>query len=139
MVLPPPQPAPFSENGPERHVRRLLLVDDERQILELLDLSLSSHGFEVMTAQSGEAALALARAQRYDLIVLDVLMTPWDGFRTARELKRLSGCPPIVFLSGMSGLSYEEQGLSLGAAYLNKPFRPAQLIEMIWRVLDEES
>ena len=113
----------------------LLIVDDERQILELLELSLQQHGFDVTPAGSGPQALKLLKTGHYDLVVLDVLMAPWDGFETARKLQEHPGCPPIVFLSGVSGAAQQEQGLLLGAAYLTKPFRPSQLVEVIRRIL----
>ena len=112
----------------------LLIVDDEWQILELLELSLQQYGFEVTAAGSGPQALKLLKAGHHDLVVLDVLRSPWDGFETARKLQEVSGCPPIVFLSGVSGAA-QQQGLLLGAAYLTKPFRPSQLVEVIRKIL----
>ncbi len=70
-------------------------------------------------------------------MILDVLMAPWDGFETARRLRAAAACPPIVFLSGVSGTAQMQQGLTLAAAYLTKPFRPSQLVEVIGRVLAE--
>ncbi|MDB5044847.1 MAG: histidine kinase, partial [Deinococcus sp.] len=81
----------------------LLVVDDEAQILELLDLTLSMSGFLVTTARSGPEALTLAQSRPFDVIVLDILMTPWDGFETVRQLHAALGTalPPVVFLSGL--------------------------------------
>jgi len=70
-------------------------------------------------------------------VILDVLMAPWDGFETARKLRAVTACPPIVFLSGVSGTAQQQQGLTLAAAFLTKPFRPSQLVEVIGRVLRE--
>ncbi|ADV67463.1 response regulator transcription factor [Deinococcus maricopensis] len=109
----------------------LLLVDDERQILELLELTLTMNGFMVSTAQSGAEAVDLAAQRHFDLILLDVVMTPCDGFETARQLRARPGCPPIVFLTGLGGDDERQRGLDLGAAYLVKPFRPAQLLDTI--------
>lgn len=121
-------------------MKRLLVVDDERQILELLALTLSMRGFEVTTALSGPQALDLARAAApaggFDLIVLDVVMSPWDGFETARQLGALPGTPaPIIFLTGLAGDEARARGENLGVAYLLKPFRPSQLLEAIERAL----
>ncbi len=113
------------------------MVDDERQILELLELSLSQHGFAVTPAGSGPQALKLLQTGHFDLVVLDVLMSPWDGFETARQLQLVRGCPPIVFLSGVSGAAQQHLGLTLAAAYLTKPFRPSQLVEVIRKVLGQ--
>ena len=103
----------------------------------MLELSLSQHGFTVTPAGSGPQALKLLQTARFDLVVLDVLMSPWDGFETARQLRLVPGCPPIVFLSGVSGAAQQQLGLSLASAYLTKPFRPSQLVEVIWKVLRE--
>ncbi|EYB67700.1 response regulator receiver protein [Deinococcus phoenicis] len=117
---------------------RLLVVDDEAQILELLDLTLGLHGFRVATARSGPHALSAAQAATFDVIVMDVLMTPWDGFETVRRLHAALGCamPPVVFLSG---LSRPEHVPDLVTEYLVKPFRPSQLVESIRRVVQARS
>lgn len=118
---------------------RLLVVDDEAQILELLDLTLSLHGFTVTCAASGPEALDLCRAQRFDVVVMDVLMSPWDGFESVRALHRELGAatPPVVFLSGLSRRDpLPELGEHVRADYLVKPFRPAQLVERLTAVLD---
>nr|WP_246580288.1 response regulator [Deinococcus aestuarii] len=116
---------------------RLLVVDDERQILELLGLTLGLHGFRVETARSGPEALSAACAQSFDVIIMDVLMTPWDGFETVRRLHAALGpaLPPVVFLSGLDRQErVPELGPDLISAYLVKPFRPSQLVESIREV-----
>lgn len=112
---------------------RLLVVDDEEQILELLDLTLGLQGFRVVTARSGPDALAAARGATFDVIVMDVLMAPWDGFETVRRLQAelRAAMPPVVFLSG---LNRPEHVPGLVTEYLVKPFRPSQLVESIRRV-----
>ena len=110
---------------------RVLVVDDEPQLLELLALTLRLRGYQVNAAASGEAALTLARAQPFDVAVLDVMMPGLNGFDTAARMRELP-CPPrILFLTGLSGDESAARGLSLGAAYLTKPFRPADLLAMI--------
>lgn len=116
---------------------RLLVVDDEQQILELLGLTLGLHGFSVETARSGPEALSAACAQNFDVIVMDVLMTPWDGFETVRRLHAAlgPGLPPVVFLSGLDRAGQvPDLGPDLVAAYLVKPFRPSQLVESIRQI-----
>lgn len=111
----------------------LLVVDDEEQILELLGLTLGLQGFRVVSARSGPLALAAAQQAAFDVIVMDVLMAPWDGFETVRRLQaELQGAmPPVVFLSG---LNRPEHVPGLVTEYLVKPFRPSQLVESIRRV-----
>ncbi|MVN88683.1 response regulator [Deinococcus sp. HMF7620] len=114
----------------------LLVVDDEEQILELLDLTLSLQGFRVTTAPSGPAALERLSGATFDVLVLDVLMTPWDGFETVERMARHLGSalPPVVFLSG---LAHPTPPPTLNPRlldhYLLKPFRPSQLVEAIRR------
>lgn len=112
---------------------RLLVVDDEAQILELLDLTLSLQGFQVTPARSGPLALAAAETATFDVVVMDVLMIPWDGFETVRRLQARLGpeMPPVVFLSG---LNRPEEVPGVVSEYLVKPFRPSQLVESIRRV-----
>lgn len=122
----------------------LLVVDDEEQILELLDLTLSLKGYQVYTALSGPEALQLARRENIDVIVMDVLMSPWDGFETVRQLHAFYGpkLPPVVFLSGINRPDeLPDLGQNVIQEYLVKPFRPSQLVDAIQRVwqVDQES
>ena len=113
---------------------RLLVVDDEEQILELLDLTLSIQGYEVCPAGSGPRALEVLAAEHIDVIVMDVLMVPWDGFETVRRMAAQYGAalPPVVFLSGLARPAVmPELGPDVVQEYLVKPFRPSQLVERI--------
>jgi len=118
-------------------VTRLLVVDDELQLLELVRLVLEVRGYEVVTAPSGPLALECVRAQPFDLVLLDVVMSPWSGLETAERLRALPGAPPVVFLSGLSDASVLEQGRALGVEFLTKPFRAPDLYAVIERVLAE--
>jgi two-component system, OmpR family, response regulator len=102
---------------------RLLVVDDEPQLLELLSLTLHLAGFGVTPASSGPLALDLARQTIFDLIVLDLLMTPWNGLDTARQLRALPGrCPPIIFLG---------EPCPEALPCLSKPFQTTQLTQLV--------
>ncbi|MDL2345681.1 response regulator [Deinococcus sp. MIMF12] len=114
---------------------RLLVVDDEQQILELLALTLELQGFTVTPARSGPDALAsLAGGPLPDLIVMDVLMAPWDGFETVRRLHDRLGnhLPPVVFLSGLNRPPTLPAGVT--CEYLVKPFRPSELVACLRRL-----
>lgn len=116
----------------------LLVVDDEAQILELLELTLSMQGFRVSCAGSGPEAVERCRQNTYDVIVMDVLMSPWDGFESVRMLHQELGeaTPPVVFLSGLTRAGpLPDLGLHVRAQYLVKPFRPSHLVERIVAVL----
>jgi len=114
---------------------KLLVVDDEPQLLELLSLTLGIHGFEVRTAGGGVEALALASTEAFDLIILDVIMYPIDGFETARRYRDAGGTAPMLFLTGLTDEASTARGLEYGSAYLTKPFRPADLVAAIHRVV----
>ncbi|WP_027460292.1 response regulator [Deinococcus murrayi] len=123
-------------SAPSGEALHLLVVDDEQQILELLTLTLELQGFAVTPARSGPAALAALEqsARLPDVIVMDVLMAPWDGFETVRRLHAQLGqrLPPVVFLSGLNrppALPAE-----LTCEYLVKPFRPSELLACLRRL-----
>src|SRR6266496_2835371 len=82
---------------------KLLVVDDEPNIVELLSASLRYAGFEVRTAGSGEQALELARRYRPDLLVLDVMMPGLDGFGVLRRLRGDGERVPVLFLTARDG------------------------------------
>ncbi|WP_412029931.1 response regulator [Deinococcus yunweiensis] len=115
---------------------RLLVVDDEAQILELLELTLSLQGFQVETAAGGPQAVDLLAVCTVDVIVMDVLMVPWDGFETVRRMYRaLPELPPVVFLSGLNRPeTLPDLGPDVILEYLVKPFRPSELVAAIRRV-----
>ncbi|GGL72156.1 hypothetical protein GCM10010840_07810 [Deinococcus aerolatus] len=127
-----------------RRPLQLLVVDDETQILELLDLTLQMRGYAVSLAASGPQALEICRQRDIDVIVMDVLMAPWDGFETVRRLQAQYQAhggqpsrqmPPVVYLSGLNPPAASSSRGGVVQAYLVKPFRPAELaltIERIW-------
>jgi DNA-binding response OmpR family regulator len=110
---------------------RLLCADDEEDIRTILQLALSlDPEFDVDMVESGEAALARSRVQKYDAILLDGMMPGLDGYETCRRLKAepaTSGIP-VVFLTAKTQRTEVERALTLGAAAcLMKPFDPMTL------------
>ena len=115
---------------------RLLIVDDEPMIVELLSESLRFAGFEVVTARNGTEALSRAREYEPDLLVLDVMMPGLDGFEVVRRLRADSMTMPVVFLTARDGQEDAVKGLSVGADdYIRKPFGLAEVIARIRTVL----
>jgi two-component system OmpR family response regulator len=115
---------------------RLLVVDDEETILELLSGSLRFAGFEVMTAGSGAEALRAASASRPDLVLLDVMLPDGDGFDVVRRLRSAGPGVPVIFLTARDGVGERVTGLALGADdYVTKPFSLAEVVERIRAVL----
>jgi two-component system OmpR family response regulator len=115
---------------------RLLVVDDEQTILELLSGSLRFAGFEVATAASGAEALRAAAASRPDLVLLDVMMPDGDGFDVVRRMRSSGPDVPVIFLSARDAVRERVAGLALGGDdYVTKPFSLDEVLERIRAVL----
>ena len=115
---------------------RLLVVDDEPNILELLSVSLRFAGFEVATATNGADALHAARDFSPDLMVLDVMMPGLDGFAVARQLRSSGDRTPVLFLTAKDATEDRVQGLTLGGDdYVTKPFSLEEVVARIRAVL----
>ena len=111
-------------------MRKILLVDDEVDILEFLKYNLELENFEVMVSPNGKDALKKI-SQNPDLIVLDIMMPEMDGFELYQKIKseKHSQDIPIIFLTAKSGETDEIKGLNLGASdYIQKPISPKKLI-----------
>ncbi len=117
---------------------RILVVDDDRRVLELLDLALSTHGFRVLTAADGEEALKQALGQRPDLVVLDVRLPRKSGLEVCEALRRDpdENTVPIILVSAAIETETRLQAFARGADdYLAKPFSPKELIARVKRLL----
>ena len=115
---------------------KLLVVDDEPNIVELLSASLRFAGFEVQTAADGAEALRLARSFRPDLVVLDVMMPDVDGFTVVRRMRENGQRIPVLFLTARDATDDKITGLTLGGDdYVTKPFSLEELVARIRAVL----
>ena len=115
---------------------RLLVVDDEPNIVELLSASLRYAGFEVETATTGQDGLAAARRYRPDLILLDVMMPGIDGFEVVRRLRSEGTRAPVVFLTARDATEDKVTGLTVGGDdYVAKPFSLEEVLARIRAVL----
>jgi two-component system OmpR family response regulator len=114
----------------------LLVVDDEPFLREAVAASLRFLGFTVDTAETGTAALRLARDRRFDLVVLDVMLPDTDGFEVVRRLRR-DGCRvPVIFLTAKDTQADKVTGLTIGGDdYMTKPFGLEELAARIRTVL----
>jgi DNA-binding response OmpR family regulator len=119
--------------------RRVLIVEDEALILTMLTGILRAADYEVLTAQDGAEGLARARAERPDLIILDVMMPKLDGYKVARLLRsdRNYSHIPIIILTAKAGTSDPEMARQAGAdCYLVKPVDPDVLVGHVKRLLE---
>jgi two-component system OmpR family response regulator len=123
-------------SGTERSDARLLVVDDEPNIVELLSVSLRFAGFEVATAMTGRDAVEQARRFRPDLILLDVMLPDVDGFDVLRRLRGEGARVPVLFLTARDATEDKITGLTLGGDdYVTKPFSLEEVIARIRAVL----
>jgi len=121
---------------------RVLVVDDDKVIQQLLEVNLELEGYEVVKASNGEEALKMVQDIRPDLILLDVMMPKLDGREVCRRIKSdpLTAETPIIFLSARAQDMDVNSGLELGAsAYITKPFDPVDLLDTVMRVLSGET
>jgi two-component system phosphate regulon response regulator PhoB len=121
---------------------KILVVDDEEDILELVRYNLEREGFQVTCAESGEKAMERTRQEAPDLIVLDLMLPGIDGLDVARRLKQdqKTAALPIVMLTAKGEEADIVTGLELGADdYITKPFSPRVLIARIKAVLRRQS
>mgnify|MGYP001470706744 FL=1 len=115
---------------------RVLVVDDEANIVELLSVSLKFQGFEVYTASNGAAALDRAREVRPDAVILDVMMPGMDGFGLLRRLRADGIDAPALFLTARDSLQDKIAGLTLGGDdYVTKPFSLEEVVARLRVIL----
>jgi two-component system OmpR family response regulator len=122
---------------------RVLVVDDEEHITELVAMGLTYNGFDVERIGSGREALAAVERRRPELIVLDVMLPDLDGFEVAKRLRQAEGAGarvPIIFLTAKDTTHDKVEGLRLGSDdYVTKPFSIEELIERVKAVLRRSS
>lgn len=125
---------PFTNLTMNAAPSKILIVDDEPDILEFIQYNLKKRGYDIETAINGQQALVKAQVFLPDLILLDVMMPQKDGHQTLKELKEIPALEhtPILFLTALAGEQAEIDGLIRGADdYLTKPVKPELLITRI--------
>lgn len=113
---------------------KILIVDDEPDIVEFISYNLKSKGYLIATANDGVEALRKAKEFQPDLVLLDVMMPNKDGMQTLREMRQTPGLDgiAIIFLTALSDEKSEIEGLTLGADdYISKPIKPELLVTRI--------
>lgn len=117
---------------------RILVVDDEPNILMTLQFILEEAGFEVATASDGVKALAVAREMRPSLVILDIAMPVKDGFEVCRELKEEENAPRVLMLTARGLAIDRKKGFEVGAdAFMAKPFQMSALLKAIRETLGD--
>ena len=117
------------------HARRVLVIDDNSDIVQLIEDLLTKAGATVDAALSAEEGLRLFRTRRYDLVLLDIMLPGIDGWQVCKILRDLSGVP-IIMLTALGGNAEQVRGLETGADdYVVKPFSPRVLLARARAVL----
>ena len=118
---------------------KILVADDEAELLELLRFSLDSDGHEVITANDGAKALNLAKENKFDLIILDVMMPKMDGYHVAQEVAQDPKAPPILLLTSRDFTKDQTAIKGSGAtAFLSKPFEIAELLDAVKNLIHKK-
>ena len=109
----------------------ILLVDDEKEIVKLIEIYLTNEGYQLLTASNGLEALNHLRGHKVDLIILDVMMPAMDGLEACMKIRETNNTP-IIMLSAKSQDIDKIAGLSIGADdYVTKPFNPLELVARV--------
>jgi len=121
--------------------KRILIVDDERDIVKALMIRLQGAGYDVVTAFDGAQGVFMAHKEKPDLIILDIRMPAGNGFSVAQRLKRSTHTftIPVIFLTGSPETNAEDKARAVGARfYIKKPYDPEELLDAIKRALEKD-
>lgn len=119
--------------------KRILIVDDEKNIRLLLDQALATAGYDVMTAVDGEHGLQKAQDEAPDMVLLDMKLPGMDGIEVLRRLRQRNGSVPVVMITAHGTVETAVEAMKLGAVdYLRKPFTPEEIRTIVARVLDRQ-
>jgi len=121
--------------------KKILIIDDEPDFVKMLKARLQIEGYEVLSAEDGIRGIQVARRERPDLIILDIMMPRLDGHRVCDTIKKssLTSSIPVIYLTARTSSADEIQALEKGAKfYVTKPYNPGVLLEMVKSTLLEE-
>ncbi len=122
--------------------KKILIVDDERDIVKALIIRLQKVGYDVVTAFDGDQGVFMAHKENPDIILLDIRMPGSDGFNVIERLKqsRSTSTIPIIFLTGSPEKDLEKRAMEMGVRfYIKKPYDPEELLDAIQRALKENA
>lgn len=114
--------------------RKLLIVDDDVDIVRIVSTMLQGQGWQVLTAPNGEEALRVVREQRPDLALLDIMMPRMNGIEVLREARSIAPGMRIIMITAYGDIESYLESMDLGACeYINKPFETTELLALIHR------
>ncbi len=131
----------LTERLPADHGEHILIVDDELAILQMLQATLESYGYKVITAEGGAAAITLfeQRNAEIDLVIVDMMMPDVDGTQVMQKFREIRTDLKIIASSGLKKPAYGEQGIEGSNAFLSKPYSDEQLLQIVRRVLSSSA
>lgn len=118
--------------------KKILVVDDEKEIVKLITFNLVIAGYDVLSAKDGMEALEISEQENFDLIILDIMLPRIDGWQVCRRLRKIPQTKniPIIMLSALSEVNDKLKAFGLGVDdYVTKPFSPRELVVRVKRVL----
>lgn len=118
--------------------KRILIVEDEESLLKLVTILLTVNGFEVISAITGKMAIDKIGVEKFDLVLLDIMLPDIDGFEVCRQIRKdpRTAAVKIIMLTGKKNQDDHDRGLLCGAdSYIVKPFKSAMIIDEINRQL----
>ena len=123
--------------APQKSGKRILLVDDDREIIESMRFALTAAGYEIFVARDGNQGLALAERENPDLVILDMMMPKRSGFLVLEKLRRTRPVPiKIIMVTANEGSRHKAYAETLGVDdYIRKPFAMGRLLDSVHRLL----
>ena len=119
---------------------RVLIVDDEKEFVDLVSERLTMRDYDVTACYSGEEALETVKKYNFDIVVLDILMPGIDGIETLREIKRIKPLTEVILLTGHAAVDTAIDGMRLGAYdYLTKPCEISDLVTKLDKAHDRKA
>ena len=122
--------------------KKILVVDDERDVVKAVTIRLQTAGYEVVSAYDGAQGVFAVHKEKPDLVILDIRMPAGDGFSIAQELKESAQTShiPILFLTGSPEISAEQKAEKVGGRfYIKKPYDPEELLDAVRRALEDQA
>ncbi|SMP53564.1 Response regulator receiver domain-containing protein [Neorhodopirellula lusitana] len=132
-----PAPPPADSSAPQASGSKILVVDDDPEIVETVSYALESAGYQVVIARDGNQGLALAEQENPQLMILDMMMPKRSGFLVLEKLRREIELPiPVIMITGNEGSRHQAYAELLGVSeYIRKPFAMERLLEAVERLL----
>lgn len=130
----------MSEEDPKRLIdARILIVDDDPDVMAVIDAALKAEGASTMLAKDGNAAVAMCESEKPDLVVLDMMLPKRSGFLVQERIKQMKHMPRVIMVTANEGKRHQAYAKDLGVdAYLHKPIRLETLIKLASEMIAED-